>query len=70
MVLNKKGYAKEQGIPEGSLPDYLVDVMETKQVGDLSYFNRGPKPQMKPQPPNLPAIEKAYNKGGFIEAAA
>ena len=69
-VLNKKGYAKEQGIPEGSLPDYLVDVMETKQVGDLSYFNRGPKPQMKPQPPNLPAIEKAYNKGGFIEAAA
>ena len=69
-VLNKKGYAKEQGVPEGSLPDYLVDVMETKQVGDLSYFNRGPKPQMKPQTPNLPAIEKAYNKGGFVEAAA
>ena len=28
-VLNKKGYAKEQGLPEGSLPEYLTDVMET-----------------------------------------
>tara|TARA_R110000824_G_scaffold399818_1_gene605836 strand:- start:532 stop:3447 length:2916 start_codon:yes stop_codon:yes gene_type:complete len=72
-VLNKKAYAKENNLPEGSLPDYLVDAMETKQVGDLTYYNLGPKPKIKPEkpaPPNLPALEKAYNKGGFIEAAA
>ena len=47
--------------------------METKQVGDLTYYNLGPKPKIKPEkpaPPNLPALEKAYNKGGFIEAVA
>jgi len=51
-VLNRNSYEKENNLPKGSLPKYLVDVMETKQVGDLSYFNKGPKPTIKPPAPS------------------